>query len=57
MNYFMNKWWSGRVYAIYEVLGQTKVGKDKKVPTTNYNETKFMDFIRYLQLHLKAFVL
>jgi hypothetical protein len=39
------------------VVGQTEEAKDRKVPIINYNETYFMDFIKYVQPCLKAFVL
>jgi len=42
---------------VIEIVGQTKDNKDKKVPTLSYNKTHFMDYIRYLQPQLKAFVL
>jgi hypothetical protein len=33
----------------YEVVGQTeKASKDMKVPTMKYNETTFVDYVRYL---------
>jgi hypothetical protein len=41
----------------YEVVGQTKEGKDMKIPTMMYNETTFVNYVRYMQPHLKAFVL
>jgi hypothetical protein len=30
------------------MVGQTKEAKDRKVPIVNYNETYFMDFIKYM---------
>jgi hypothetical protein len=38
-------------------VGQIEEGKDKEVPIMKYNETTFVDYVRYLQLHLKSFVL
>jgi hypothetical protein len=40
-----------------EVVAQTEEGKERKVLTVCYNETCFMDYLRYLQPHLNAFVL
>ncbi len=38
-------------------MGQTEEGKDKKVFTMKYNEITFVDYVKYMQPHLKSFVL
>jgi hypothetical protein len=32
----------------YEMVGQIEESKDRKVPTMKYNETTFVDYVKYL---------